>query len=78
MKKVYESLRNDVLARIEGGAAIESGPLTALVVPFESCQASWPLLIELLGPGEVRRLRARAPMKVSRHLRVMPTTPAQE
>jgi hypothetical protein len=78
MAKVYQSLRNDVLARIDGGAAIEPGPLTARVVPVEGRRVTWPLLIELLGPAEVRRLRARTPPTLCRQLRVMPTGPGTE
>jgi hypothetical protein len=74
----YGQLRADLLDRLELGAAVEPGPLTARVTTAEIRRPSWPVLIELLGRAEVRRLRARIPGKVHQQLRVTPVKPVRE
>jgi hypothetical protein len=77
LRDLHDTLRADFFARLEGGATIEPGPLTAKVITRKSRPLTLPVLTDLLGQDEVQRLRALAPPKVCLELRVIPAGPLE-
>jgi hypothetical protein len=64
----HRLLRDELLARLERGAWVESGPLSARVECARHRLLSVKALRPLLGEGRVRRLQEEAGPTVCRHL----------
>jgi hypothetical protein len=53
-----DALRRSIMARLEQGAVIESGKLTAKVEVAQQTRCSWQRLAEIMSETQVRQIRA--------------------
>lgn len=65
-----DAMRKDLMARLDGGAKVQPGPLTALIEVSTAKRLSRGLLVELIGAEETDALMERVPHAEQRSLRV--------
>lgn len=70
MADTLAQARKDIVSRLEAGARVERGPLTAHVKTQSTCNSSWKRLRELLGDEIVEEPRAQTKPTVCKMLKI--------
>jgi hypothetical protein len=67
----HRALRDELLARLDAGVLVESGPLSACIEHFARRALSVKALTPLLGEDRVRQLQEEVGPTVCRHLVIL-------